>query len=34
MQSRKWVTWLAASMLIGVSGFVHAQDRIVYHIKP
>lgn len=32
MNIRKWLRWIAASMLIGFTGFAHAQDRVVYHI--
>ncbi len=32
MYIRKWLAWIAASTLIGLTGSVQAQDKVVYHI--
>lgn len=32
MNIRKWLAWIAASTLIGLTGSVQAQDKVVYHI--
>lgn len=32
MNIHKWLAWIAASTLIGLTGSVQAQDKVVYHI--